>query len=100
MTATSGMIKFIVITLLLFGLGVIVLNLISYNRRQTNKLLQNRLKTYKPQMVIPTTVSSGIMPDFKLNTKPEKLTVKKNSTISIKKYSISLKDEKVPMIRN
>ncbi len=95
MTGRSGMIKFIVTTVLLFGIGVIVLNIISYNRRQTDQLVQERLRTYNQQKGIPI-VSSGIPADFKLNTKPEKLTVMKDiSKIPIQKYKISLSDDKV-----
>ncbi len=95
MLGGSGTFKLIISTLILFGLGAIVLNFISYNRRQMDRLLQNRLKTYNAPK-ITSTVSSIIMADFKSNTKPEKLTVKKiHTTISIHKYNVSLKDEKV-----
>ncbi len=118
MLSRSGVIKFILVGFLLFGVGLIILNFISYNRRQTDILLKKKQLTYQPRQIVSVVENQNqinvnfksntklkkrvtinrkqINADFKSNIKPEKLISNKNQTKTfIRKYKIQIKNEQV-----
>lgn len=96
MIGQSGVIKLILCGLLLFGIGIIVLNFMSSKRHQhSHRTLARKPDAYDLSQMISTKFSD-IKADYKSHDKP---IANKNkidlSKISIEKYKISLDSQKV-----
>jgi hypothetical protein len=92
MIGQSCVIKFVLSGILLFGIGIIVLNFNSYNRHQSDApTFTKKDSVYNP----PPSVDTVGTEDFKSNIKPAQLTVDNIPKVMIRKYKVSSKNEKV-----
>jgi hypothetical protein len=66
----STILKVVICGVLLFGIGAVVLNIISYNRRENDFDLTKPNKKIVPPRHHSGISSIEIIDDFKLNTKP------------------------------
>jgi hypothetical protein len=99
MTCRSFFLKFILYGILIFGVGLVVLHFVSYKPRQNDLELTKKDNVYVPSKTL-SLVSIKSDTGFKSNTKPEKTTagITGVSAVPIRKYKISINNEKVLFI--
>jgi hypothetical protein len=96
MLGRSSILHCVAFGIAFFGLGAIVLNLISYNRRQNDFELFNKNNENVPKHSA-NDLSINIKADFKSDSKPAKIVVNDTdiSKVPIRTYKISINSEKV-----
>ncbi len=98
MISHSTIIKFVVFGFVLFGFGVVVLNVISYGRRPDEFDLNEQDDELTESVPIPDT-SIKTTTDFKSDIRPSKLTLNNSkkgiSKIPIRTYNISINNAEV-----
>ncbi len=97
MISHSTIIKFVLFGFVLFGFGVVVLNVISYSRRQDEFLSPEDKGLVEPSPITDTSIKTKT--DFKSDIRPSKLTLNNSkkgiSKIPIRTYNISINNAEV-----
>jgi hypothetical protein len=98
MISHSTIIKFVVFGFVLFGFGVVVLNVISYGRRPDEFVSNEQDDEVTESVPIPDT-SIKTTTDFKSDIRPSKLTLNNSkkgiSKIPVRTYNISINNDEV-----
>ena len=90
MISRSNIFKFALGGIVIFGIGVVVLNVISYKRRQNDFDL-----TKKDKPILRSDISTVNKPDFKSNNKPPQLTEENKIDMPIQIYKAVMANETV-----